>query len=305
MENPLTRLHAMHSLTRKPKRGWPWIVAALGVAAVVLLFMPDLNPWLRIPLLLNCGIVLAVGLGLVLSGRSRAPVDPRTLPPRDQPDQQQTLIPNAWAANRGEIVLSLDRLAVFHPFLVSGNAELYPEDARLCAARDRDKVLRSLKEHLLDGGSHGAVVVECAGSAFTVAAYSDVFDACVYLTCSGPAAKILISRHRLKPGTRLITINTYTQPKSRGEPRQSDIVPGERAQPVACIAVWPIIADFLTDEHATLKEKHASITQDEWTRIASLAQPGKFPSRNLAPLLSGQAGLPQCAVPAMPPQVLA
>ena len=281
----------MPSLTRKPKRGSPWILGSLGVAAVVYFLMPDLNPWLRIPILLICAIFLLVGLGLVLSGRRRMQADLRTIPPRDQPDALQTLIPNAWAANRGEVVLSLDRLAVFHPFLVSGKAELYPEDARLFTANDRDQILRSLKEHLLDGDCHGAMIVDCADSGFTVAAYSDVFDACVFLTCSGPAAKALISRHRLKPGAKLITINTYTQPKSRGEPLQSDIVPGERSQKAACIAVWPVIADFLTDDQPLLKEKHASIAQDEWTRIAQLAQPGKNPGRpcrNLAPLLSGK-----------------
>lgn len=287
----------MPSLTRKPKPGWPWIAGSLVVAAVVFFAMPDLNPWLRVPILLICGIFLAVGFKLALTGRAKRKVDPRTIPPRDQPDQQQTLIPNAWAANRGEIVLSLDRLAVFHPFLVSGKADQHPEDARLFAANDRDKILRSLKEHLLDGGSHGALVVECAGSAFTVAAYSEVFDACVFLAYSGPSAKVLISRHRLKPGAKLITINSYTQPKSRGEQRQVDIVPGERSQKGACIAIWPIIADFLTDDHATLKEKHASITQDEWTRIAQLAQIfqsqpiASRPVRSLAPFLSGKEGV--------------
>ncbi|GDY14844.1 hypothetical protein LBMAG53_37220 [Planctomycetota bacterium] len=287
----------MPSLTRKPKPGWPWIAGSLVVAAVVFFAMPDLNPWLRIPILLICGIFLAVGFRLALVGRTKRKVDPRTLPPRDQPDQQQTLIPNSWSANRGEIVLSLDRLAVFHPFLVSGKADQHPADARLFAAGDRDKILRSLKEHLLDGGSHGAMVADCADSAFTVAAYSEVFDACVFLAWSGPTAKTLISRHRLKPGARLITINTYTQPTSRTEQRQSDIVPGERSQKGTCIAVWPIIADFLTDDQPTLKEKHASITPDEWARIAQLVQLfqarplASRPVRSLAPYLSGKEGV--------------
>ncbi|GDY13596.1 hypothetical protein LBMAG53_24740 [Planctomycetota bacterium] len=224
------------------------------------------------------------------------------------------------ATNPGLLSVSMELLKTFHPFLATGDATAFPEDAKAFEQMTRDRALQILTRHLQNGDCRGALVLEASEERLLIAAYSDDLDACVVLATRGDVAKELFRRHALAPGRRLITSNTYTLIKAedipsdgiinssgfdvdalmhrfeqrRRELLQTDIVLGEVASSSPFYAFWPIIADFISEDQEQLGKLQSTISPDEWRRIDLLAKglnDSAFMPRNLAPFYSGNAGI--------------
>lgn len=231
-------------------------------------------------------------------------------PPTDSGSEPKTIAPGSTATNPGRLSVSMELLKTFHPFLATGDATAFPEDAKAWAHIDRDIALLSLREHVEYGDCRGALVVEAREDFVVVAAYSDDLDACVFLTAIGETAKTLFHRHALRPGTRLICANTYMSvaaedipaaalqghseadadalmnlfEKRRRELLQRDIVLGDAATPSPFYGFWPIIVDFISEDHERLDQLRSSISLKEWQRIGLLAKsPSLYFPRNIAP----------------------
>ena len=113
----------------------------------------------------------------------------------------------------------------------------------------------ALKMHLRYGDARAAVCV--SAKPLIVAAYSDDFDGVVMLQFP----PLLGERYKLKPGSTLITINTYDL---TGHPRKDIVHSGERHPPFTDFT--PVIADFVTDDRARLAELKKTISKTEWNR---------------------------------------
>ena len=101
----------------------------------------------------------------------------------------------------------------------------------------------AIDKHLQFGDSRAAVVVSV--SPLLVAAYSDERDCVVMLKFP----EELVATYRLKPGSRLITVNTYMQGPKRPV---ADLIEGPLSR-----GNWhnviPMIADFLSDDTGTIE----------------------------------------------------
>ena len=206
----------------------------------------------------------------------------------------RTLNERSRASHPGAATLSLERLALFHPYLATGDATAHPEDAAFFATLGRESGLRALTEHLAYGDCRAAVVAAVTPDLLLIAAYSDDFDACVFLL-AGPATTHALSRqHHLVCGSRLITCNTYLPPSDDHHHRiQDDIAVGRLATGCPWSGVWPVIVDFLTDDERRLSALHAGISSREWNRATELAfadHPGGLTARLIEPFRSNQAG---------------
>jgi hypothetical protein len=233
-------------------------------------------------------LLLLMGIGRQMPDRAEKEIE--TIKPK----LFQTLDNNTYATNPGSITLSLDRLALFHPYLATGDAKQYPDDAQFFSGMPRDKALTYLQEHLQGGDCRGALVVGVKEQMLLVAAYNDDFDACVFLVITGDEANSLVKRHALSKGSRLIAVNTFHQMKPDGK-IQGDIVVGGMSTACPWSGVWPLVADFLCDDIELINQRKTSIGEDEWKRIEGLASmdyPGGIKIRSMLPFLSGREGNP-------------
>ena len=112
-----------------------------------------------------------------------------------------------------------------------------------------------LDEHLQMGDSRAAVVISVRP--LRVAAYTDELDCVAMLRFP----RHLVRTHRLKPGSRLLTVNTYTM-EGRGA---RDLVPGPRTTH-RYPDFFPLIAEFYSDDRDKIEARKLRIDEEEWDR---------------------------------------
>jgi hypothetical protein len=219
---------------------------------------------------------LALGLG----NRAAAQVTLDGLAP-DAPAMEYH---SGTASDPGKVPLSLERLFRLEPKLAPVTAAAAPQRTDFQARRDaarveakRARFIETLKEHLESGDSRAAVVFSV--KPLVVAAYSDDLDCVVMLRFP----ESLVAEHNLKPGSRLLTVNKYPTD------RASDVRRGPK-QTQNYENVYPVIADFITDDQERVRTRKAAIAEAEWQRCSALAKQyhEQFPakSRDGSPLRS-------------------
>ncbi len=201
---------------------------------------------------------VAAGLPEPKSREKEKSSDARTT----EPQQSETMNNEVVASDPGGVVLSLDKLRVLDP-------ELFPENdipGLIFKVRNRKglKFWRlHIKEHLLYGDSRAAMVASV--KPLRVAAFSGEFDCVVLLEYPNS----FVVKYGLKPGMKLLTVNTYEYMTPAGV--ASDITLGPRAY-----GRWanysPLIAEFLSDDMKRINQRKREIDNEEWKRCAKLTQ---------------------------------
>jgi hypothetical protein len=97
-----------------------------------------------------------------------------------------------------------------------------------------------------------------------IAAYTDEFDCVAMLHFP----RSCVPTRDLQPGTRLLTVNTYTL-RLLGVARDLTPGPGDYRR-YGNFA--PLIAEFLSDDEQRITERKAQINEAEWNRTWSLGQ---------------------------------
>jgi hypothetical protein len=198
------------------------------------------------------------------------------------------------ASDPGMITISMPKLTWLEPLLSPTPGA--KEGGQLeGAASAREKVrLRQLdviREHLSAGDSRAAVVINV--EPLLVAAYSDDLDCIAMLKFP----KQLVKEHNLKVGSHLLTVNTF-ETKIHRKTNASDLHFGPK-QLHPYTNVFPIIADFVTDDKKRLDRRKATISDDEWKLCESLGNEyhKKYPdvARNGSPLFSNVPAVVEAA----------
>jgi hypothetical protein len=167
-------------------------------------------------------------------------------PPSSTPSVEKTPTPRpriTGASNPGGVTLSTTKLKAFQGAL-TGKATSLP------AQMTDDR----LDEHLMHGDSRAAVVIRTQPD-LLVAAYSDELDCVIMLRFDASLA----STYDLNEGSRLLTINTY------GRRPSEDLHPGPKDQH-RWTSVYPLIAEFLSDEMDRIRARKSRISEEEWQR---------------------------------------
>jgi phage FluMu protein Com len=229
----------------------------------------------------GCGKVLSVPIRL--AGRQvkcpnceqafRVP-DAKPTATRSDLDPPTAPIPNrsagrGTASDPGNVSLSREKLEVLYPNFFTSSGLLMRVWKSLAGSAPFSP--SAIDKHLRFGDSRAAVVVSV--SPLLVAAYSDERDCVVMLKFS----EELVATYRLKPGSRLITVNTYMQGPKRPV---ADLIEGPLSR-----GNWhnviPMIADFLSDDRGSIESRKQAIRDEEWQRTAMLGaeyvqkKPGK------------------------------
>lgn len=136
---------------------------------------------------------------------------------------------------------------------------------------------RQIAEWLYHGDSRAAVVVGLRP--LVVSAYNDDLD-CVALLRFDDS---LAAEFGLKVGSRLIAANTF-RPRKPLVRLARDLWDGPHSQGVHA-NVWPLIADFLSDDLARIEQRKREIDESEWQRAFTL---GHDRLRQGAPLRDGR-----------------
>jgi hypothetical protein len=153
------------------------------------------------------------------------------------------------ASNPGKVTLSLEKYEAFR--------RREPLVRRFTLLLDGAKV--RIAEHLQLGDARAAVVV--ADDPVLVAAYTDELDCVAMLKFPSFVAEQL----HLRPGTRLLTINTYAV----GLFVARDLQPGPLRYK-RYNNFYPIVAEFLSDDADRIARKKDRIKEDEWTRCEDM-----------------------------------
>jgi hypothetical protein len=183
----------------------------------------------------------------------------------------------AFATDPGGLAVSPDKLRVLRPELFGASGLIHGLKVRVGLEWDQ---LGYIDEHLGNGDSRAAVVMSTGP--LLVAAYTDELDGVAVLRFPGE----FVDEYQLRPGSRLLTVNTYT---NLAEPDE-DVVPGPKAS-----GRWngfnPIIADFVSDDLERIEELKHKIEPEEWQRAQKMGEaflrrwPGV--ARDGRPVLSG------------------
>jgi hypothetical protein len=205
-------------------------------------------------------LVLFGSFGLALSSLTYA---------QDWFDVQSSIFPvfndqTGIATDPGRVPLSLDRLFRLEPKLAPPAAAAQNTDQRaMIAAANaegrRMQAIEMFKTHMESGDSRAAVVFSV--KPLIVAAYSDDLDAVAMLRFPDS----LVTEHNLKPGSRLLTVNSYPQGKA------DDLRLGPK-QTKKYENFFPIIADFVTDDQERVRQRKTAISESEWQRCSELAK---------------------------------
>jgi hypothetical protein len=203
--------------------------------------------------------------------------------PPEQPSDRPALKYHApsEASDPGKVSLSLPRLFRLEPALApkaTQEATGDPATPPLISEEQRMKVIEMLKEHMEAGDSRAAVVISI--KPLLVAAYSDELDCVAMLQFQ----EWLVREHKLKSGTRLLTVNTYTA-RTKAIALQHGPKDLKRYR-----NIYPIIAEFVTDDQNRVRQRKAQIAEEEWQRCVTLGKEyrDRFPSvsRNGSPARS-------------------
>lgn len=187
---------------------------------------------------------------------------------------------NTRASDPGSLLMSEVKLFEIQPELYS-----LPLWQGLCKqlwsgySDDRVMYRERLTEHLRFGDSRAAVVVD--PEEVLVAAYTDELD-CVVLLKFDPQ---LTRQYRWEAGTRLLTVNTYKRKRDRAD----DLTFGPNYLD-RYGNFHPLIADLLTDDMRTLKDRKSRIEENEWSRTIEFAKQAMLkpvPPRDGRPMLAG------------------
>lgn len=189
---------------------------------------------------------------------------------------------HAHAENAALLALSEERLHRLQPVLF--------ELAKWSQAADRETWLESIRHTLARGDSRAAVVVDAAHA--VVATYTDELD-CVALLQFDPGLALV---HGWQNGTRLLSANSYF---GRDKGIAPDLQPGP-GDTGRWGNFWPLIADLLTDDQASLAARKRLIGEAEWDRTWQLGRrvlAERGTARDGRPLGSRQAAEPATAAP--------
>ncbi len=144
-------------------------------------------------------------------------------------------------------------LRLSHKKLRSLNPGLYGARSLLRRLTTGYTLKDVIAEHVFRGDSQPAVVVST--QPLLVTAYTDELDCVVLLKFN----EQLTFEYELRVRSRLITINTYF-PKP---PYQKDLIIGKN-QLNRWFGVYPIIADFVSDDNDRIEARKSAIKEREW-----------------------------------------
>jgi hypothetical protein len=195
-------------------------------------------------------------------------------------EHSRTLEDAGAGGNPAGFLLARSRLQLLQPELLSEGlwTELTRRHPEL-APRPRHWWMKHVEEQLHFGDARAAVVVQV--EPLRVAAYSEDFDCVALLRFD----EKLVAAFGLRPGTRLITANTYSHDPS-GK------VAGDLAPTREIDGSWhnftPLIVDFLSEEQAKLQAAKAKISNSEWARTEELGRASQATPRDGRPLFAGK-----------------
>lgn len=190
----------------------------------------------------------------------------------------KTLNHNTYATHPGLVRMSLKKVSRFHPELCCRFTIRWFLFRRL---RQGIKFWRlRIKEQLMYGDSRAALVVSV--EPLLIAAYSSEIDGVAMLWFP----QDLVRKYRLKPGSRLLTVNTYTF----GNVPVADLEYGPNSRRVYC-NFMPMIAEFLSSDMKRIEQRKREISEDEWERADAFARVYRIKygnrCRNGAPMEAG------------------
>jgi hypothetical protein len=124
-----------------------------------------------------------------------------------------------------------------------------------------------IRDMLVHGDSRAAVVL--SASPLLVGCYSDDLDGVCVLRFPEDFAQ----EYALRPGGRLLTVlNARCQDAaSRPKAVARDIVQGDAANP-RYVNLWPLVAEFLSDELAVIEARKRAIAEREYERCRRLGE---------------------------------
>lgn len=200
----------------------------------------------------------------------------------------KTLDDSTRASHPGNVTISLRKLFILQPELSSRMTWIaFVLRKGITYGISRTFWIEHISEHLWYGDSRAAMVVNV--EPLLIAAYTDEMDCIVLLKFESN----LCRDYNLKLGTRLLTVNTYSDLRFG---YAQDIIPGEAAH-----SQWgnmsPMIAEFLSDDVETIESRKSHIADDEWMRVEMLTK-HYFSKRGMV----ARDGRPIfCALPAIQP----
>ncbi|MGC4034040.1 MAG: hypothetical protein QM754_20355 [Tepidisphaeraceae bacterium] len=169
-----------------------------------------------------------------------------------------TLNNNSAASDPGQINLSPTKLQRLRPDLFGFGAVLdFALTFLLVRSFPHKKMIR---EALRGGDSRAAVVMST--EPLIVAAYTDELDCVAMLKFDSSLA----ADYQLKPGSKLLTVNTYWQGKVVRDLTAGPGTYGRYGN------FSPMIADFLTDDAERLQTRKKQIDKAEWQRTWELGR---------------------------------
>lgn len=167
---------------------------------------------------------------------------------------------NSYASDPGGIYVSEQKMKKFFPNLFSIKEKL----KRMCGKQKfHSQVLGMIDEHMYYGNCEPAVVIH--ENPLYIAVYSCDID-CVVLLWGDEELR---EKYELKKGSMLLSVNTY------GEVEQKDIEHGPESHHT-WNAVWPIIAEFVSDDMETIRKRKADIETERWKRTYELGREKLF-----------------------------
>lgn len=172
----------------------------------------------------------------------------------------RTVDRSTQAVDRGGFKLSKQKIRKFHPPLFGVRAWLH--DLSIQSERLRTShLVQMLSDHVQFGDSRAAVVLST--DPLLIAAYSDDLDAVTVVQFE----RSLVDEHRLGPGTRLVTVNTFEDDGRLA----TDLVRGPKARG-SWTNFWPMIAEFSCDDVEAIEARKRTIKDAEWQRTTELGR---------------------------------
>ena len=179
---------------------------------------------------------------------------PRDAFPMSTPNQSGEEV--SFASNPGRIALAHEKLRALRPDLY-GVRGVWKS---LLASIRGGRLLRDfVAEQLRLGDSRAAVAIST--TPLLIAAYTDELDCIAMLRLPHE----LVERFGLSAGSRLLTVNYYGDAPNY----DPDLILGPNRDQ-HWTGFHPLIADFLTDDHARVEDRKHEIAEAEWRRAHAL-----------------------------------